>query len=197
LLEGMKAAHTAGVIHRDLKPENVLLTNPKPGQSQLKILDFGLAKLRNVGGSDPDAPTAKQQSLTAPGTVMGTLSYMSPEQLSGEEVDERSDIFALGVMVVEALTGERPFHGNSMTELLTAILQHPYRLPGNSPEELRLNEVLQRCLAKSRRDRCATIAEMQAALIPTLRACSSSPETEARPAVDKLAYSSSEETIRF
>jgi serine/threonine protein kinase len=180
LLEGMKAAHAAGVIHRDLKPENVLLTKPKPGQTQLKILDFGLAKLRHVGGSDPDAPTAKQQSLTAPGTVMGTLSYMSPEQLSGEDVDERGDIFALGVMVVEALTGERPFKGNSMTQLLASILQNPYRLSGDSLEELRLNEALQKCLAKMRGDRFGTIAEMQATLIPAIRACPQLSVEEAR-----------------
>ena len=197
LLDGMKSAHAAGVIHRDLKPENMLLTKGKNGQTQLKILDFGLAKLRNVGGSNPDAPTEKQQSLTAPGTVMGTLSYMSPEQLSGEEVDERGDIFALGVMVVEALTGKRPFKGNSMTELLASILQNPYRLPGNAPEELRLNNVLQKCLAKAREDRFGTIAEMQTELVPAIRDCPELLEEGSSRGIDKLSYSSSEETIRF
>jgi serine/threonine protein kinase len=122
---------------------------------------------------------------------------MSPEQLCGEEVDERSDIFALGVMVVEALTGKRPFKGNSMTELLTAILQNPYHLSGNSSEELRLNEVLQKCLAKSRQARFATVAAMHAALIPALRACSRLLAEEAGSEVEGLSYSSSEETIRF
>ena len=128
---------------------------------------------------------------------MGTLNYMSPEQLSGEEVDERSDIFSLGVMVVEALTGQRPFHGNSMTELLTAILQNPYRLAGDSPEEKRLNEVLQKCLAKARTERFGSMAEMEAALLPAIRACPELLLEGARSGIDKLSYSSSEETIRF
>jgi len=196
LLEGVKAAHAKGVIHRDLKPENVLLTKSQNGQTQIKVMDFGLAKLRYVGSIDTKAPTAQQQSLTAPGTVMGTLSYMSPEQLSGEEVDERSDMFALGVMVVEALTGRRPFNGNTMAELLTAILQNPFCLSGNSVEEMRLNEVLQRCLAKSRQDRFGSIAEMQTALIPAIHASANFELKDSSDGMDNISYSSSEKTLR-
>jgi serine/threonine-protein kinase len=93
LLEGMKTAHAAGVLHRDLKPENVLLTKFNDGQAQLKILDFGLAKLRSVDGADSNTPTARLESLTAPGTLLGTVSYMSPKQLSGEEYDLLPSIF--------------------------------------------------------------------------------------------------------
>jgi eukaryotic-like serine/threonine-protein kinase len=100
LLEGVKAAHAAGIIHRDLKPENVLIAQREHTGKVVKIVDFGLAKLRIVDASDPN-------TLTIPGVVMGTISYMSPEQLTAEEVDERSDIFSLAVMLVEILTGSR------------------------------------------------------------------------------------------
>lgn len=90
---------------------------------QIKVLDFGLAKILQVDPANP-------QSLTTPGTIMGTFAYMSPEQVTGEEVDERSDIFSLGVMAVEALTGHRPFLGRTSAELIAAIMSAPYHLPG-------------------------------------------------------------------
>lgn len=162
LLEGIQTAHEAGIVHRDLKPENVLvMENAKPGAS-IKILDFGLAKLTLPDVSSPD-------SLTAAGTVLGTLHYMSPEQLSGQEVDEGTDIFALGVMLVETLTGARPFEGKSTTELVTSILQKPYHLEGNSREEKLLDELLQKCLAKSRSNRFRTVAEMRREVASVIR----------------------------
>jgi len=170
LLEGVKAAHQAGVIHRDLKPENVLISSQAPGREQIKVLDFGLAKILQ-----PD--TSNLQSLTAPGMIMGTFAYMSPEQVTGEEVDERSDIFSLGVMVVEALTGQRPFVGRTSAELITAILSAPFHLPGEAPpvgqlDEVRqLDDVLQRCLAKDRGQRFASVAAMQQELIPAIEHC--------------------------
>lgn len=164
LLEGMKAAHASGVIHRDLKLENVLIARQQGGHPLVKILDFGLAKLRLLNTTDPN-------SLTAPGTVMGTFGYMSPEQLTGGEVDERSDIFALGVMVVEALTGSRPFGGKSYTELLTTVLRQPFHLTGEAQAVQRLDAVLQKCLAKERQQRYETVAELQAELILAIRHC--------------------------
>jgi len=182
LLDGVKAAHQAGVIHRDLKPENVLISGDAAGRQQIKVLDFGLAKILQI---DPLNP----QSLTAPGMIMGTFAYMSPEQLSGEEVDERSDIFALGVMAVEALTGHRPFVGRTSAELITAILSVPFHLPSTIFSQLsdaggvtgdevrrldavrRLDEVLQRCLAKDRGQRFASVAAMQQMLIPAIERC--------------------------
>ena len=170
VLEGMKSAHQAGVIHRDLKPENILIATREEGTAQIKILDFGLAKLRLVSTADSENLTVSA-GLTTPGSVLGTLGYMSPEQLTGEEVDERSDIFSLGVMVVEALTGHRPFSGRTYPELVSAILHEPYHLEGTREEVHRLDGVLQKCLAKDRAERFGSMAEMQKELIPALEGC--------------------------
>ena len=164
LLEGVNAAHQAGVIHRDLKPENVLISTQSSGREQIKVLDFGLAKVLQVDPSNP-------QSLTAPGMIMGTFAYMSPEQVTGEEVDERSDIFSLGVMVVEALTGHRPFVGRTSAELIAAIMSADFHLSGESPAVRQIDEVLQRCLAKDRGQRFASVAAMQQELIPAIEHC--------------------------
>ena len=164
ILDGIHEAHAAGVIHRDLKPGNVFLTGDTQEARVVKILDFGLAKLKMGDRADP-------QSLTLPGTVLGTLAYMSPEQLSGHPVDERSDVFALGVLAAETLTGRHPFAARSTSAMVAAILQAPYHLPGESEEVRCLDEVLQRCLAKSRDERFASIADLRDALIPAVRRC--------------------------
>jgi serine/threonine protein kinase len=168
LFEGVNAAHEAGVIHRDLKPENVLISGDATGnektRAQIKVLDFGLAKILQVDPSNP-------QSLTTPGTIMGTFAYMSPEQVTGEEVDKRSDIFSLGVIVVEALTGHRPFVGRTSAELIAAILSAQFDLRGKLPEVQQLNAVLQKCLAKDRGQRFASVPAMQQELIPAIEHC--------------------------
>ena len=166
VLEGVKAAHEAGVVHRDLKPENILISQGKDGRIQARLLDFGLAKIRLPELADANSPTA---SMTIPGTVLGTLGYMSPEQLTGTAVDERSDFFSVGVMVVEALTGSRPFNGQTYHELLTSILYGTFHLPTDSPENERLNAALQKCLAKDRADRFSSAAAIQRELIPAIR----------------------------
>ena len=99
---------------------------------------------------------------------MGTLGYMAPEVLTGGLVDERADIFAVGVMVVETLTGTRPFVGSTQQEVLLALLQGEYHLPGDSAETRRLDAIVQRCLAKDPRDRYGTTAELAKDLVPTL-----------------------------
>jgi serine/threonine protein kinase len=165
ILAGLDAAHNAGVLHRDLKPDNVWLTVKPDGRPLVKLLDFGLAKMRPL-------EEAGNASLTLPGTVLGTPGYMAPEQLAGRETDERSDIFSLGVMVVEALTGRRPFVGNTIFELQNAMATQPYCIPGDAPEVADLNAVLQRCLAYERQQRYANITEVRAALLPALLACS-------------------------
>jgi hypothetical protein len=162
ILEGVKAAHQLGVIHRDLKPENIFISKGLKSRTHLKILDFGLAKVRAV-----DATTSG--TLTAPGTAMGTLHYMSPEQILGQEVDERTDIFSLGVMIVEALTGKLPFDGNTTTDVAIAIMREDYHLPGDSPEIKHLDSILQRCLAKNRQYRYGSISEMQQDLIEAIK----------------------------
>jgi len=170
MLEGVHAAHQAGVIHRDLKPENVLISSHTAKRGLVKILDFGLARVSLFDPSNPE-------SLTMPGTVIGTVAYMSPEQVLGEEVDERGDIFALGVMVVEALTGGRPFSGRTSTELFAAILQAPFHLTCETAEVQQLDRVLQRCLAKDRRERFVSVAAMQQELIPAIEQCPPFPQT--------------------
>jgi eukaryotic-like serine/threonine-protein kinase len=115
----LAAAHQAGVVHRDIKPENIML---RP-DGYVKVLDFGLAKLteqhRALFHSDPDT----HSTHTAPGTVMGTISYMSPEQVRGQEVDARTDLFSLGVVVYEMMTGQLPFDGETTSDVLAAILK--------------------------------------------------------------------------
>lgn len=164
VLEGMKSAHKSGIVHRDLKPENILISRTEDESALIKILDFGLAKVLQLDLSD-------QKTMTARGTVLGTFGYMSPEQLSGEEVDERSDVFAIGVMVVEALTGRRPFIGKTYAELLRSVTHDSFQFADDSVEGKRLNAVLQKCLAKKREDRFASMSDLQRALIPAIRDC--------------------------
>jgi hypothetical protein len=164
ILAGVEAAHAAGVIHRDLKPDNVIVTRTAQGEDVLKILDFGLAKMSFGAPADP-------RSLTVPGTVLGTLRYMSPEQLTGETIDERSDIFSIGVLVAEVLIGRHPFQAATTAATVTGILQEPFRVPGETAELKELDHVLQRCLAKDRTARYANVAEARRELIPAIYAC--------------------------
>jgi serine/threonine-protein kinase len=165
VLDGLKAAHTSGIVHRDLKPENILIGQE---HDRVTILDFGLAKTRAILEHDT-------RSLTIDGVVMGTLGYMSPEQLTGLEVDERTDLFSLGVIVAEALTGQRPFSGTTYAEVLRNILHGTFELAGSDPATQRLKRVLERCLAKERTSRFASAALLQSELIPALRQCPSPP----------------------
>jgi eukaryotic-like serine/threonine-protein kinase len=146
IAEGLAAAHAKGVVHRDLKPENLFVTN----DGRVKILDFGLAKLRpqQYGGIDKDAPTQKR--ITDPGVIMGTVGYMSPEQVRGQETDHRSDIFAFGVILYEMLTGQRAFHGDSAIEVMNAILKEEPPEFSESKDQIgpQLEMIVRRCLEK-------------------------------------------------
>jgi hypothetical protein len=164
IFRGVRASHQNGIIHRDLKPENIFVSRTDDGRPVLKILDLGLAKIRQQDAVD-------SASLTKPGTILGTLYYMSPEQVSGQEVDERTDIFSLGVMIVEALTGKLPFTGNTMSQVAIQILQKDFRLNGNSPETARLDAVLQKCLAKDYKNRFSSVAEMQEEMLSAILHC--------------------------
>jgi hypothetical protein len=161
--EGVRAAHRSGIIHRDLKPANVFVTTEGGKPATVKILDFGVAKVRG-------AALEAAAGLTAPGTLVGTFSYMAPEQLSGAEVDERADIFALAVLTVESLTGHRPYPGTDPGEILTAIAAEDFHLAGDAPGRAHLEDVLRRALARDPAARYPSVEALQADLIPALRA---------------------------
>src|SRR5208282_130286 len=117
LAEALSAAHEKGIVHRDLKPANVMLT----GEGRVKVLDFGLAK--ETRAAEPADATLSAAGHTEAGVVMGTPSYMSPEQVTGDVVDHRTDIFSLGILLYEMATGQRPYQGRSSAELASSILR--------------------------------------------------------------------------
>jgi len=160
-VNGLAAAHERGIVHRDLKPENVFLAS----NGLVKILDFGLAKLsRPEEFGSPEAMT--QGSGTVPGIVMGTIGYMSPEQVRGLQVDHRSDIFALGAILFEMLSARRAFQGNTPVDTLTAILMHdPPSLTGTNPNVTPpLDRTIRRCLEKDPKERFQSAKEVGFAL---------------------------------
>src|SRR4029434_8760827 len=125
IASGLAAAHSKGITHRDLKPENLFVTN----DGRVKILDFGLAQLRPQQSLSGDSDVATQRAITDPGVALGTVGYMSPEQVRGQVADHRSDTFSFGVILYEMLTGRQAFLRETTAETMTAILKE-------EPEEL-------------------------------------------------------------
>jgi serine/threonine-protein kinase len=152
------------VVHRDLKPGNVLISYNSRGELVVKLLDFGIAKIKGGG-------LKTRRDLTAPGAVLGTQGYMAPEQVLGDEVDERADLYSVGVLTLEALMGRRPFEGRNPMELTGSISDIPIELPSEAPEAMALGKILERCLRRDPAERYASVRELQEVLIPVLRTC--------------------------
>ncbi|MBL8191589.1 MAG: protein kinase [Acidobacteria bacterium] len=151
IASALAVAHEAGVIHRDIKPENIMLRT----DGLVKVLDFGLAKLVDL--QNPQSENHNRQ-LTQPGMVMGTASYMSPEQVRGQEADARSDVFCLGIVLYEMLAGVRPFVGSTMADVMSAVLtKNPVPLAG-IPD--RLGQIIDRALRKEPAERYPTAREL-------------------------------------
>ncbi|MBI4702550.1 MAG: serine/threonine protein kinase [Deltaproteobacteria bacterium] len=176
--EALGEAHASGIVHRDVKPSNLFLTRTVGGGARIKVLDFGISKLRAPTGLGADAATTKSA------TVMGSPAYMSPEQMSSSKnVDARTDVWSLGVVLFELVTGRLPWPGATVFEIAAAVMGKP----ASDAAELRpdlpagLSRVIDRCLAKDPEDRYQSVAELVEALAPFRSAAAGAPAVATIP----------------
>jgi serine/threonine-protein kinase len=178
IADALEAAHAAGIIHRDLKPANIMVTR----EDRVKVLDFGLAKLTERVPSEAGG-LASAETVTAEGTIAGTVAYMSPEQAEGKKLDGRSDIFAFGAVLYEMLSGRRAFQGDSGISVLAAVLRQEPAPLRDAPAGVA--SIVQRCLRKDPKDRFQSAKELKVALE---RASSGTPSPEACPTIAVLPF---------
>jgi serine/threonine protein kinase/Tol biopolymer transport system component len=187
IVSGLAAAHERGIAHRDLKPENIFITS----EDRVKILDFGLAKMREGKTDVHGSEDATRKALTDPGVVMGTVGYMSPEQVRGSASDHRSDIFSFGVILYEMLTGRRAFGGESVVETMHSILKDD--VPDLDESGVRipppLEKLMRRCLEKKPEHRFHSAHDLGFALDAV-----ASPTTSSGSGLTTVAQSISEDT---